>query len=58
MLPQANCLEPNVHPLTQLHQCIDEAQEGHHEVEHKHGLQLQLHPRCHGDLAIREDGSM
>lgn len=42
-------------PLTKLHQCIDEAQEGDHEVEHKHSLQLQLHPRCHGTLTSWED---
>lgn len=36
--------------LTELHQCIDEAQEGDHEVEYKHRLQLQLHLCCHGVL--------
>lgn len=45
-------------PLTELHQCVDEAQEGDHEVEHKHSLQLQLHPRCHGTLSGRQDDSM
>lgn len=45
-------------PLTKLHQCIDEAQEGDHEVEHKHSLQLQLHPRCHGTLTSWKDDNM
>jgi len=51
-------LETVCRPLTQLHQCIDEAHEGDHEVEHKHSLQLQLHPRCHGSLTRRKDDNV